>query len=346
MITGYEISCSYNDSYMYDDKYTDVCHACGAKLSYGYNPDFKLKRKLDFSCTYDFYITVSQRFKDFCSSHFDQVMTFLPLSKYPDYYYFDVFSLPTLKVNRDCIRSNGYKRCKVCNYLTAYGTVQIEPDFKFEYTFYRSDVLFAGPGKEHPVVLISKETYEMFKKEKFKGIDIVPLKYRIKLEGVDPNRLIISHSHVEKKRAKSGSEEKAKKAMNEVMIKYGEPEPELTLEGLTAYPIWTWALDQEEDFDETWVMPIVNADNVTDDMIDVFILLQNEESGQYAYASYYPDELSINTIYVYHEDDFIELDKLDDVKYPFVLRSIPKLCGKEDVQFEIKGKASEYPSLN
>lgn len=335
MITGYKISCSYNDSEMYDGKYPDICIACGAKLSYGYNPDIKLKRKLDYAATYDLYDVVSQRFKDFCAAHFNQTLSLLPLTKYQDYYYFDVFSLPIMQVNRACVDSDGIEKCKVCNYLPLWGSIQIEPDFKFIHAFYRSDILLAEPGKEHPVVLISKETYDILKKEKFKGIDIVPIKYKLRSEGVDVNEMIIDHSDLEKKGVKSGSKKK-KKTSSGIKAQYGDAEPELTLEGLLAYPIWTWALDQEEDLDETWVMPIINTVDVTEDMIDVFILLQNVETGQYAYASYNPDVHSINTVYLHDDDDFFEIDTLDDVKYPFILKSIAKISGNEDVRFEIK----------
>jgi hypothetical protein len=329
---------------MYDGKYPDICIACGAKLSYGYNPDMKLKRKLDYAATYDSYYVVSQRFKDFCAVHFIQTLPLLPLTKYPDYYYFDVYSLPILQVNRDSIDSDGQKKCKICNFLPAYGTVQIEPDFKFEHPFYRSDVMLSDPGQEQPDVLISKETYDILKIEKFKGIDIVPLKYRIRPEGVDPNRIITDHSHLEIKEGKSGSKKK-KKTYSSVEVQYGDAEPELTIEGLLAYPIWTWALDQEEDLDETWVIPIINTDDVTDDMIDVFILLQNVETGQYAYASYNPDVHSINTVYLHDDDDFFEIDTLDDVQYPFVLRSIPKISGNEDVRFEIRSGVVNFRAI-
>jgi hypothetical protein len=106
------------------------------------------------------------------------------------------------------------------------------------------------------------------------------------------------------------------------------------LEDFLAYPIWIWALDHEDEYDETWVYPITNTRNVTDDMIDVFILLQDDE-GRYYMANYYTDDECIYAIYRYDDFDFLNVSDIEEVKYPIRLKSIPNINGSKMVYFQV-----------
>lgn len=82
MITvGYSLSVPDNGTYMFRDKLVlGRCSACGYLKNFSlHNPAYRIKRrevdyrydgyykpKSDFSCTYDRYYIVSERFKEFC----------------------------------------------------------------------------------------------------------------------------------------------------------------------------------------------------------------------------------------------------------------------------------------
>jgi hypothetical protein len=103
------------------------------------------------------------------------------------------------------------------------------------------------------------------------------------------------------------------------------------------YPIWTWALDYEgeDGMDETWVYPIINTTNITDDMIDVFLILRDRD-GNYYMANYYTDEECVDIIYKYVDGDFVELRQVENLKYPFSLFAIPTINQVKDVEFQVK----------
>ena len=51
---------------------------------------------------------------------------------------------------------------------------------------------------------------------------------------------------------------------------------DITLDDALKYPIWEWALDEEgeDGQDETWQRPIVDTDNVTDDIYNPTITIK------------------------------------------------------------------------
>lgn len=61
------------------------------------------------------------------------------------------------------------------------------------------------------------------------------------------------------------------------------PLEEVYLPELEKYPIWIYALDNEEEYDEnqdeTWLKPITNSTNVTKNLVEAYILLKVKENG-------------------------------------------------------------------
>lgn len=60
------------------------------------------------------------------------------------------------------------------------------------------------------------------------------------------------------------------------------PLEKIYLYELEKYPIWIYALDNEENYeedqDETWLEPITNSTNVTKQLVEAYILLKIKEN--------------------------------------------------------------------
>jgi hypothetical protein len=325
-INCYDLYGGDNDSYMYIDGHPDRCEDCGAKLSHIYNLDMKIKKsRLDIFSTYDHYTIISKKLLDYLQSK-NIEFKYYPLNRYTDYFLFDEIELPQIKIeNYDHLKFS--QKCKTCGRQTAYSSFSIDrPIIK---GIYRTDLLFSDPGRESPVILIGLETYKELNQQRFKGMSFLPI---LSKSGLEEN---IRKYQESQKNVKTNKIPK-KKVTKSDYIQYGEAKPldDVYLEDMLEYPIWTWALDEEEEHDETWVYPIINTENITDDMIDVMILLQ-DDNGQYYSANYYTDEECIDAIYQYEEFAFVELKYLEDISYPFVLYSIPKINDMERVKFKV-----------
>ena len=323
-ITCYDLHGGDNDSYMYIDGHPDRCKYCGAKLSHIYNLDIKIKKSsLDIFSTYDHYTIISKKLLDYLQLK-NIEFTYYPLNRYPDYFLLDKIELPQIKIT-DYDHLNFLGKCKTCGHQPVYSSFSIDqPIIK---GIYRTDLLFSDPGRESPVILVGLETYKELNQQRFKGMSFSPILSKSGLEEK------IRKYQESQKNVKTNKIPK-KKITKSDNIQYGESKPldDVYLEDMLEYPIWTWALDDEEEHDETWVYPIINTENITDDMVDVMILLQ-DDAGQYYSANYYTDEECIDAIYRYEEFAFVELKYLEDISYPLILYCIPKINEKERVKF-------------
>ena len=63
---------------------------------------------------------------------------------------------------------------------------------------------------------------------------------------------------------------------------------DITLDDALKYPIWEWALDEEgeDGQDETWQRPIVDTDNVTDDIYNPTITIKIKDTELFGSAEY------------------------------------------------------------
>ena len=67
----------------------------------------------------------------------------------------------------------------------------------------------------------------------------------------------------------------------EILFGKAKPMEEVNLEDFQKNPIWIFALDEEEfeGQDEIWLKPVLNSTNVTSEMVEVYILLQNKKKN-------------------------------------------------------------------
>jgi hypothetical protein len=198
MVIGYQFRGHDNDSYMlgeetrraaseaerefFDWRFTQngeqhpaTCPTCGRKVDRDYvSPSFKLRRKrMDVSGTYDGYVIVSERFRQFCRTKSIPNVEFLRLPSQPLHYWFRVLRL----VEVDTKISLGLRFlyfCPMCHaHAGVFGTSRLR--FKgWETTvpkgFSRTDLEFAQAHQQHPVIVVDPELAEELKAEKFRGM--------------------------------------------------------------------------------------------------------------------------------------------------------------------------------
>ena len=91
------------------------------------------------------------------------------------------------------------------------------------------------------------------------------------------------------------------------------------LSDLEKYPIWVFAIDHEEDYeegqDESWIAPITNSTDVGEELCDAYILLRVKGNDCPVLA---------------HFDDM-----LLDVPSPIHLISVPSILGQAAVEFVV-----------
>ena len=101
------------------------------------------------------------------------------LVKYPDFFFFNSFSLNLLKFDTERRKVQYTGACELCAHNPAYGSTPTylrDLEKSIDRGFFRTDILFSDPGKERPQIIIGVETYKELKTEKFKGLDLQAIK--------------------------------------------------------------------------------------------------------------------------------------------------------------------------
>ena len=126
-----------------------------------------------------------------------------------------------------------------------------------------------------------------------------------------------------------------------------KPIGDILLEDMLRFPIWTWALDEEdvEGQDETWVKPII-SDNVEKKFIDIYILLKTEISDSYVLANLDVKKMTLSDINIWEDSQWLNIDDCKNITYPVYFVSIPQIKGDCDVRFFVENKNEYGKSLN
>jgi hypothetical protein len=162
-------------SYMNQNMYgVDICNCIDyAKNRYLHlNPNFKLKnRRADVSVTYDSFVIVSTRFKEFCLDNKYEGVSFYDLANYKDRFYMEIFNVVSVDTQRREI--DYYEYNSVCNeYNEVIGAhpVCLVNKTPLEVGFYRTDIEFGRGYAKSAIEVVDVETGKKLKAEKFKGL--------------------------------------------------------------------------------------------------------------------------------------------------------------------------------
>lgn len=113
---------------------------------------------------------------------------------------------------------------------------------------------------------------------------------------------------------------------------------DIYLPELEKYPIWIYALDNEENYDdnqdESWLEPITNSTNVTNDLVEAYILLKIKENDCPAFGHLDIRRMQLDDLWFWDSvnKDWIELRKFG-LSSPIHLISVPSIMDQATVEF-------------
>lgn len=108
---------------------------------------------------------------------------------------------------------------------------------------------------------------------------------------------------------------------------------DITLSDVLEYPIWEWALGETgEGQDETWQRPIIDTEDVVDEMFSPTITLKIKDSVIYAAGEYDSETETIIGIAIWNGKEWKSLCD-SEFSAPITFISIPKIKGGENIEF-------------
>ncbi|MCO5950074.1 hypothetical protein [Mucilaginibacter flavidus] len=174
-IIGNDLSGPDNYSYMNQDQHeVNVCDC----LDYVRNrrlhisPKFKLKKtQYDVSYTFDSYLIVSERFKDFCIQNNYENVVFYSLPNNPKKFFMDILNQKRYDLTIEGIRYIEFNpACGEYNEVVGAHPIYLEDSTPLADGFYRTDIEFGRSYAKGPLYMVGVETREKLKMEKFKGL--------------------------------------------------------------------------------------------------------------------------------------------------------------------------------
>ena len=136
-------------------------------------------------------------------------------------------------------------------------------------------------------------------------------------------------------------------------LQYGSSKPieDTSLEDFLRYPIWLWDYANEGvgEQDETWIHPVVNSYDVTDDMQDAHILLRDTKNREWYVALLDVKKNQITDLFLMTKnvDIYINETMMKGLpKKKITLKAIPTINGESGVIFEVQVPANIYESTN
>jgi len=192
-VLGYSVSGPDNDSYMNVDEYeVNICDCLDfvRNRHLHLNPDFKLTKKgYDISYTYDSYLIVSDRFKQFCADNPYAGVSFFPIPNYPTKFLLLVSNIVKVDpIRRETKFDEFNSACNEYNEVTGATPVCLMDNSILPDGFYRTDIEFGRGYAKAGIILVGPETGAKLRTHKFKGLYLEKILDRYEWEGTaDPN---------------------------------------------------------------------------------------------------------------------------------------------------------------
>ena len=110
---------------------------------------------------------------------------------------------------------------------------------------------------------------------------------------------------------------------------------DITLEDVLSYPIWEWALDDEgeEGQDETWQRPVIDKNDVTEEIDSPIITLKVKETGGYASGEYDHEGKLIRAIAFWENNSWTLAQDYSQSGFPLTLISLASINGQSGCEF-------------
>jgi hypothetical protein len=186
-VLGFSIYPADNNSYMNSDQHrVNICECLDfiKNRQLNLNPNFQLiKKSYDISYTYDSYLIVSNRFKQFCLENKYSGVSFYPIPNYETKFLLLVTNVVKFDTARRKTKFSKFN--SVCNeYHEVIGAtpVCLEESSVLSDNFFRTDIEFGSGYAKAPIVLVGYDTGLKLKAKKFKGIYLAEILERYKWE--------------------------------------------------------------------------------------------------------------------------------------------------------------------
>ena len=115
---------------------------------------------------------------------------------------------------------------------------------------------------------------------------------------------------------------------------------DVCLSDLEKYPIWVFAIDHEEDYeegqDESWIAPITNSTDVGEEFCEAYIFLKVKENDCPVFAHFDMGYMLLDDLsyWDFVDEDWKEFQSLD-ISSPIYLISVPSVLGQAAVEFVV-----------
>jgi hypothetical protein len=174
-VLGFSISGPDNDSYMNSEQYeVNICKCLDyvKNRQLHLNPNFKLTKKTyDISYTYDSYLIVSERFKQFCVENKYHGISFFAIPNYATKFIMlvtNIIKFDTARRETTFIEFNS--DCNEYNEVVGATPVCLSDNSILSDGFYRTDIEFGRSYAKDPIILVGLDTGAKLKAQKFKGL--------------------------------------------------------------------------------------------------------------------------------------------------------------------------------
>jgi len=110
---------------------------------------------------------------------------------------------------------------------------------------------------------------------------------------------------------------------------------DITLEDVLSCPIWEWALDEEGEVgqDETWQRPVIDKNDVTEEIDSPIITLKVKETGGYASGEYDHEGKLIRAIAFWENSSWTLPQDYSQSGFPLTLISLASINGQSGCEF-------------
>ena len=124
-------------------------------------------------------------------------------------------------------------------------------------------------------------------------------------------------------------------------IKFGRAKhfDNIKLKHVLQYPIWVTAHDDRHD--EEYEKPIINADDVTEQIDRLGPIITFKVDGYdnlYGTGYYYHEENYLFSISLWLEDHWVAIEDFNDLVLPVTFEAIPKIFGVPNAKFVCKDR--------
>lgn len=120
----------------------------------------------------------------------------------------------------------------------------------------------------------------------------------------------------------------------EILYQFGTAKPidNLSLDDIKEYPIWVQMPDKAGN-DGTLVKPVINSQNVTDNLTDTIVAFRIEGSQLYGSADYDSQNQCLVNLTIWIDGKWVLIQDTSDLTPPLTLTAVPRINGQLNAKF-------------